>query len=74
MKKSFKIEGVQIDLDALKASNPADLKATGIFSHLAPAKQDAAYAALQTEFDAYMPAPATVTIEKGSKKGNGKVK
>jgi hypothetical protein len=66
MKKDVRIEGVHVDLDALKADAPKDLKKTEIFSHLPESKQDAAYQALQAELDTYEAKPETVTVEKGA--------
>lgn len=66
-KKSVKIEGVDLNLDALKLADhtEASLKKTEIFSHLPEAKQDVAYKALKAELDAHEAAPLTVTVEKG---------
>lgn len=64
MAKKIKVQGITINLDALKEQNPADLKQTGLFAHLKPAVQEAAYEALKKEYDAYTPDGPKITIEK----------
>jgi hypothetical protein len=64
-KKIFRIEGHNIDLDALKAAN-GDLKATDIFSGLSEEKQKAAYDALKKELDAHTAIAPSVEVQKGA--------
>lgn len=64
MVKKIKIQGVTINLDNLKEQNPSSLKKTDLFVHLKPSLQEAAYEALQKEYDAYTPDAPKVTVEK----------
>lgn len=67
MKKDLRIEGVHIDLDALKADNHTaqSLKKTDIFSHLPEAQQEHAYKVLNDELSAHEAAPVAITVERG---------